>query len=372
MSTVSPDPPGVAAAEAPDRPRTGRFRRRRRNRLIAAAAAVVVVVAGVITGLTLTSSPALPSFTISGGSGLLLSTDSLLNADRSMLKPVQANVKFVVFDAGVTAIAEMRSGSVQAISGVGNPPIVAGIANGTDAVVVMVQSFDGDSLVVPDSITTPAQLAGKSVGVLVGSSEEFELRGWLKLEGLTSKVKVVSFSSDQAEAAAYVGHKIDAGYLPIGQVAALSKTPGHALTDAEKIAKLGIPGLNVVAVSGQVIRQHPQVVQQYVCQQVAASRDLSGPQSAHYDAIAAKTSGVTTAAAVAATKQWPFIGVGQQLYWLGSKPDDPTSRTVQAYSQTVQFLLGEGRIQKAPSAAALAAHVDPAFVQKALAGGCTS
>jgi hypothetical protein len=37
---------------------------------------------------------------------------------------------FVPFDAGVTAIAEMRSGSLQAISGMGNPPVVGAIGTG--------------------------------------------------------------------------------------------------------------------------------------------------------------------------------------------------------------------------------------------------
>ena len=109
------------------------------------------------------------------------------------------------FDAGVTAIAEMRSGALQAISGVGNPPVVGAIGTGTDVDVVIVQSFDADALIVPQTVRTPAQLAWKSVGVLVGSSEDYELRGWLTLEHLTSSVKVVGFASEQAAAAAYLG-----------------------------------------------------------------------------------------------------------------------------------------------------------------------
>jgi hypothetical protein len=37
--------------------------------------------------------------------------------------------------------------------------------------------FDDDQLLVPASVTSPAQLADKSVGVLVGSSEDYELLG---------------------------------------------------------------------------------------------------------------------------------------------------------------------------------------------------
>ena len=38
--------------------------------------------------------------------------------------------------------------------------------------------------------------------------------------------------------------------------------------------------------------------------------------------------------------------------------------------QTGQFLVGQGRLPSAPTAAAIAAHVDPTFIKKALAGGC--
>jgi hypothetical protein len=48
----------------------------------------------------------------------------------------------VPFEAGVTAIAEMKSGSVQAISGVGNPPTTAAIGSGTGVTVVMGWGFE--------------------------------------------------------------------------------------------------------------------------------------------------------------------------------------------------------------------------------------
>ena len=63
----------------------------------------------------------------------------------------------------------------------------------------------------PKSITKPSQLAGKSVGVLVGSSEDYELQGWLGLQHLTSSVKVVGFASEQAAAAAYLGGSVAGG-----------------------------------------------------------------------------------------------------------------------------------------------------------------
>jgi hypothetical protein len=85
---------------------------------------------------------------------------------------------------------------------VSNPPVVGAIGTHTGVDVVIAQSFDADALIVPETVRTPAQLAGKSVGVLVGSSEDYELRGWLALEHLTASVKVVGFASEQAAAVA--------------------------------------------------------------------------------------------------------------------------------------------------------------------------
>lgn len=83
-------------------------------------------------------------------------------------------------------------------------------------VVVVAQSFDADALIVPATITSAAQLAGKSVGVLVGSSEDFKLRGWLKLNRLTGSVKVVGLASEQAVAAAYLSGALQGAYVQAG------------------------------------------------------------------------------------------------------------------------------------------------------------
>ncbi len=264
----------------------------------------------------------------------------------------------------------MRSGSLQAISGVGNPPVVGAIGTGSGVDVVLAQSFDADALIVPPSIRTPAQLAGKSVGVLVGSSEDYELRGWLGIEHLTSKVKVVGFASEQAAAAAYLGGSVAAAYVQAGPEAQLIAKGGHPLIDAEQIAKLGIPGLNVVAVADSVVKNDPALVQKYVCAEVRATRLFTGPQADTYLQQSAKVQGVPGNLIVTATRKFPFIPLSEQLHWLGSAPGDVNSPIVKAYVQTGQFLVSQGRLTAAPSATTIAAHVDPAFVKKALAGGC--
>ena len=359
-----------ADVSRPERKQVPVYKRKRRRLYGILAAAAAVIIAIVVVVVVTQSGSSTPGLTIAYGQGNVVSSDGIIASEPSLAKTIPATLKFVPFDAGVTAIAEMRSGSLQAISGVGNPPVVGAIGTKTGVSVVMAQSFDADALIVPKSITTPAQLSGKSIGVLVGSSEDYEVRGWLAKENLTSSVKVVGFPSEQAASAAYLGGSVDAAYVQAGPEAQLIAKGGHPIIDAEQIAKLGIPGLNVVAVADSLIKGNPDVVQKYVCAEVQATRLMTGPQADKYLTQSAKVQGVPGNLIVTATRAYPFIPLDQQLHWLGSAKGDTSSPIVQAYVQTGQFLVGQGRLTSAPTAAVIAAHVDPTFMKKALAGDC--
>jgi taurine transport system substrate-binding protein len=348
--------------------------KRRRRRIYTAITVALVAVIGAVVGVVVAGSGGspLPGFTISVSQGSVASPDSIIESEPALAKIIPASLHYVPFDAGVTAIAEMKSGSVQAISGVGNPPTTAAIGDGIGVTVVMGWGFDDDQLLVPASVTSPAQLAGKSVAVLVGSSEDYELLGYLGLQNLTSSVKVVPFSSEPAAGAAALSGAVDAAYVYGSPATALLAKGYHSLVNAEQIAKLGIPGLDVIAVATSVVNSDPTLVQDYVCAELQGSRDMTGPQAAKYLAASSAAQGVPGNQVVAATEGYPFIPPSQQLYWLGSTLHDPTSRIVQAYQQTGKFLVSQGRLTTVPTATQIAAHIDITFVQKALAGDCPS
>lgn len=207
--------PADTTPEAGKKKQLPLYKRHRRRRIYTAAALVVVIAAGAgaYAATQGGASTAEPGFTISTSTGSVADSDSIIATNSSLANTIPAHLHFVPFEAGVTAIAEMRSGSVQSISGVGNPPTTEAIGQGTSITVVMAQSFDADELLVPASVTTASQLTGKTIGVLVGSSEDYELRGWLRINNLTSGVKLVEMDSESAVAAAYVAHAIDAAYV---------------------------------------------------------------------------------------------------------------------------------------------------------------
>lgn len=359
-----------SGASGADKGKLPLYKRRRRRIYGISAAVVVVVLAAILVPVLTSGGGSEPGFTITTSQGTVANSDSIILSDKQLAATIPATLHFVPFEAGVTAVAEMKSGTVQAISGVGNPPATEAIGDGTGITVVLAQSFDADQLLVPDSITTPAQLAGKTVGVLVGSSEDYELTGWLALEGLTGKVKLLELGSEQAVAAAYVAGKLNGAYVYGGYAAQVEAKGAHALTDAEEIANLGVPGIDVVAVSSSLIQSNPNLVQKYVCAEVTATKDLTGPDSATYLAQSASIQGVPANEIGPATKAYPFIALDQQLKWLGSTPDDVNSPLVKAYVQTGEFLVQQGRLSTAPTAAEIAPHVDPTFVKNALNGDC--
>lgn len=301
--------------------------------------------------------------------GLVAEPETVIGSVHSLQTQVGATIKWVPITAGATALAEMRAGAFDLVAGVGNPPTVAAIANGTPIDVIWAQSFDADGLMVPRSITSPSQLAGKTVGDLEGSSEDYELRGWLTVEHLTGKVNVLGFASEQAATAAYLAGKISGAYVEGALEDTLESKGAHALTNAKAIANLGYPSLDVLVATQSDIRTAPTTVQKYVCTELQATKDLLGPDDKTYFSDSAKLLGVPADQAVSATSAYLpyYIPVSQELHWLSGGASSPI---LSSYEKTATFDKQQGRIPSVPSDATLAAHIDPTFAENALAGKC--
>jgi len=339
-------------------------------------AAVLTAIAGLAmtTGLVAAPAGAEPTLTVGYFTGLVAEPETVIGSTPSLAAGVPAHIKWVPITAGVTALAEVSAGALDIVAGVGNPPTVAAIANGTNVDVVWDQSLDSDSLIVPKSITAPDQLVGKTIGDLEGSSEDYEVHGWLSAEHLTGKVTIVGFQSEQAAAAAWLAGKVTAAYVAGALEITLTEHGGVALTNAKKIAALGYPGLDVLAVTHSLIASDPSLVQAYVCTELKATNDLFGPDQDAYFRASAGLLGVAPAQAVQATKQYLsyyFLPSQEKAELEGANGSTLSSPTVQAYIKTATFDKAQGRITAVPSAATLASHVDPTFALNALAGHCS-
>jgi len=287
---------------------------------------------------------------------------------------VSGKIKLTPIDSGVAGLAELRGGAFPFVSGVGNPPVVGAIANNTKLKVIYAEYFDAAQLIVGPDIRANGDLAGKTIGDLQGSSEDFEIRGWLTTQGLTDKVKVVGFPSEAAVEAAFKAHRIDGAYVEIAQALDLEKTnQGRVVVTAQQIAKLGFPSLNVLAVTDDFAAKHHSVVQQFVCQIMRAQAISTGAKADTYIGNASKLVGSPADQAIAATKIIPFIAAKDELSWFQSAGGTVADgQMAKAYALTGTFLKDQRRVTSAPTAAQITSHLDSSYVQQALKDNCAS
>ncbi|MCW2598833.1 MAG: hypothetical protein JWM02_662 [Frankiales bacterium] len=298
----------------------------------------------------------------------------LVAGNTDLSSKVTGKIKLTPIDSGVAGLAELRGGAFPFVSGVGNPPVVGAIANGTPLKVIYAEYFDAAQLIVGPKIKSNSDLAGKTVGDLQGSSEDFEIRGWLSKQGLTDKVKVVGFPSQAAVAAAFKSNRIDGAYVEVAQAIDLKQhNAGRQVVTAEEIAKLGFPSLNVLAVTDDFATKHPTVVQQFVCQIMHAQAISTGPSADTYISNSSKLVGAPADQAIAATKILPFIPASEELSWFkspgGTLADGPIAK---AFALTGQFLKDQGRVQTVPTIDQITAHLDSSYVEQAVKDNCAS
>ena len=306
--------------------------------------------------------------------GGISSPGAVIATQKSLEAMIPAKLKFIQINSGVAALAAMRAGSFDVVEGVGNPPVVGALAAHTPLVVVFAESYDGAALYVNSKvIKKPADLAGQKIGDLVGSSEDYELKGYLKHVGMENKVTVVPFSSQSAAAAAFLAGNLNAVYVDFGSAVPMMKRPTTKMwTTAADIAQLGYPSMNVLVVSKKIVQQEPKLVQKIVCAVSAASDDMVGPQRAKYFATSAAILGVPADVAVKGSEQWPELTLKDQAEWFGAPGTKIIDSKIvqQAYVKSAAFLKKSGAVLTVPSAATIADAVDPSFVRAASNGAC--
>ncbi len=348
---------------------TGRFRN---------AWALAALIAGACglscLGAASISAAAQPAITWGYFQGMVSSPGALIGTQDSLKKMIPADIRFVPINSGVAALAAMRAGSFDVVEGVGNPPVVGALAARTPLVVVFAESYDGAGLYVNTrAIHKTEDLAGQSIGDLVGSSEDYELKGYLRKQGLIDKVHVVPFASDAAASAAFLAGRLNAVYVDFGAGVPLMARPDTRMwTTAAAIAELGYPSLNVLVVSRKLATRQKALTQSIVCAVAAASDAMVGPDRAHYFAAAAPLLGEPPDMAVKGSELWPELTLKQQTEWLGAPGANIAETKVvrEAYLKSADFLLKSGTVMTVPSTGEIAAAVDPSFVDAALKGAC--
>jgi ABC-type nitrate/sulfonate/bicarbonate transport system substrate-binding protein len=346
---------------------------RRRAVRVMAGIGLLIGAGGLVSGCGSHGSAASGTVNVSYWQQATPLPETILATTPSLRKTIPATLSFKSITSGPAALAAMKTGAYSVVGGVGNPPVIAAINDGTDMKIVWAQYYDFAGLAVKKGVAMPSGLAGKTLGDQVGSSEAFSFYGWLKVHGLLNKVKLVNLTPP-AMLAAYKSGAIAGGWVSQPWPQEMARAGGRLVTTSAAMAAEGYPGVNVIAVYGPLVKARPKVIQAYVC---AVSKAASMTHGAGATAVlnrAGTYGGGTANSADVVTlgRQWPYWPVSREIGPNGlGTPSDPAGGLVaKTLYKTGQWMAGQGTIQHAPSLQTIASHIDPTFAAAAVAGKC--
>jgi NitT/TauT family transport system substrate-binding protein len=164
---------------------------RRGRRLAAAALAAFALVAAACGGDDGTSSDGEATTIRLGYFANVTHAPAILGVNKGFLQGAlgeEFEIEVVTYNSGTEAIEALLSGAIDA-SFIGPNPAINGFAksDGTALRIVSGTTSGGASLIVDDSISSPADLAGKKIATpSLGNTQDVALRAWLIEEGFTT------------------------------------------------------------------------------------------------------------------------------------------------------------------------------------------
>ena len=260
---------------------------------------------------------------------------------------IDADVKWVSFDAGTAMSAAMASGDVQISFSQGIPPFVVAVSAGQDIQIVdiAVSYSENENCVVRENLeidkTNAKELEGKQVGVPIGTAAHY---GFLKqMEHFnvdTSTMKIVDMDPP-AGAAAFANGSLD---IVCGWGGALKrmKEHGNVLLTGEEKEKLGIRVFDATTVNTQWAQENPELLASFL--KVTADMNQKYLNSKNNDmlAVIAKAAGMKESTATETLQGFEFPGIEEQLStkWLGGD-------TQEFLKAVADFFVKQGTIPKA-------------------------
>jgi NitT/TauT family transport system substrate-binding protein len=246
------------------------------------------------------------------------------------------NVTDTVFPTGAPEMQAMLSGQLD-VAYVGAAPVLSAISTGLDAKIVAGVNTQGSDLVIRNGLnyTGPQSLKGLTIATYpAGSIQDTVLRDWLTKNNLTPGTDVIikAMSSAGDATTAITAGKVDAVFLP---------TPSPSVIVDQGAGKIVVHSGEmypnhtccVLVVSGDLIRNHPEIVRQII--------------QTNNKAVAWNEANLDDAAAIYANKTGAKLDdVKASLKeWDGSWASDP-SIIVQPVLEYAKFQYDNGYIKK--------------------------
>lgn len=176
------------------------------------------------------------------------------------------NVTDTVFPTGAPEMQAMLANQID-VAYVGAAPVLSAIATGLDAKIVAGANTQGSDLVIRNDIdyTGPQSLKGLKIATFqAGTIQDTLLRNWLTKNNLTPDKDVTILGMGPGDAVtAMVAGKVDGAFLPAPSPSVIvSQGKGKVVIQSGKM----YPDHTccVLVVSGKLIREHPEIVEQII------------------------------------------------------------------------------------------------------------
>jgi taurine transport system substrate-binding protein len=276
-------------------------------------------------------------------------------------------IDWITISGGANAIAAMQSGSLHIACGVGTPPIAAALAQGVPIRIFWIQDNAPESLAVkPEAAKSVAELDGKKIGALVGSTMYFALVVALGKEGLSPRdVDIIDLPVEETLAAFKRGD-IDGAILPHPAIDELIAAGAvEIMTPVDRAEKYGYSLFDACIVLEDWAAANPETLAKWVAVEEKANAYVRANEADSLETIAkALNIDTETAKAGLAVSVQPSAEEQLDMLWLG-QPGSTGTGVVKAIEITGQFQKDLGRIPDVPKN--IDAAIDPSFVAKVVA-----
>jgi len=233
--------------------------------------------------------------------------------------------------------------------------------------------------VVKPSITSIKQLAGTTIGDLVGSSEDYELRWFLAANGLSKSVKIVQLGNMQSTVPAFKRGQIDGAYADYSFALAMAKnggvhffrnSDGHLISADYICTKFNYCSFNSSTVSDAFAKKYPAIVESVVCALAKATEIEEGPKAPRDAAFrrAATFLGITAPSlAVQGGEHYPTVSPQRVAAYING-----SGVYLKSIARTAAFLRAQGLLTSPLTTAQIRAHIDGRWAENVMKGKCPS
>jgi NitT/TauT family transport system substrate-binding protein len=219
-----------------------------------------------------------------------------------------------VFNAGPDVVEAIFTGALDASYIGPNPAINAFIKSEGKAIRIIAGSTSGGAaLIVKPGITTPQQLAGKTLSTpQLGNTQDVALRAWLAEQGLTSTVEgggdVSILPQPNGDTlTAFIAGNVDGAWVPEPWATRMvEEGGGSVLVDERDLWPDGQFVTTHLIVATAFLEAHPDIVKRLLVGQVTATEFVAGNPEAAQGVVAKAIATLTGSelSAVVLAKAW--------------------------------------------------------------------